>query len=459
MTSTSYLPITIVPTKTFQEDKNTIYLSSSLLNYWALNINHQIEICIGSKNVTVTVDTKPIEKDRILFSELLLEEIPLPKKEILFLSQFNQEIKTLYIGPIFALVTEVSEQENEEPSFRSVHSFCEELHYASNIGGGFFYVFHLKDFSKDAIEGYYYETDGWKKDSFPPPNVIYNRVHSRKLEASSYFRKIAAELNFEKIPIFNERFLSKWEVHKTLYEEEHLHPYLPDTELYRDENLSTFLNKYNSVFIKPINGSQGRNILKVSRRDGKISVQSSTAGEQEKIMDFNQLSSFIEWFKKRRNQTTFIIQQSLPLAAYQNRQLDFRVLCHRNHQQDWKVTSIVSRVSAPAQFVSNLARGGEMLKPLKPLVYLFDQKTAISQVALMKELSIEAANVISQSSSGLIGELGIDMGVDESGRIWIIEINSKPSKNAEEQNTKIRPSAKAIFEYATSLAFQHIRKL
>lgn len=458
MTSTSYLPITIVPTKTFQEDIYTIYLSSSLLGYWSMSTNDVVQLCIGTRIVPVRLETKPIEKHHILFSEQLMMELPLPVKELHFLSQYDPKQKALFIGPIFALVTEVNENEESEPNFRSIHSFCEELHYASDIAGGFFYVFHIKDFSIDGIDGYYYDNDGWRKSKIILPNIVYNRIHSRKLEASSFFKKFINEINQQKIPIFNERFLSKWEIHNILEGEEHLHPFLPDTALYSEEKLPAYLEKYNSVFIKPVNGSQGRNIFKVSYDLGKIIVEASSAGDHEKTKVFNHVSEFIQWFRKRQTQTVFIIQQSLPLSTYQSRQLDFRVLCHRTHQHDWRVTSIVSRLSAKSQFVSNLARGGEMMKPLKPLTNLFDQKTALSQVAFMKELSIEIANVISQSSTGLFGELGIDIGVDENGRIWIIEVNSKPSKNMEEQNAKIRPSAKAIFEYATALAFQHLRK-
>ncbi|HYK72188.1 MAG TPA: YheC/YheD family protein, partial [Pseudoneobacillus sp.] len=42
------------------------------------------------------------------------------------------------------------------------------------------------------------------------------------------------------------------------------------------------------------------------------------------------------------------------------------------------------------------------------------------------------------------------------GHPWLIEINSKPSKNFEEQEIKIRPSAKAIISYCQFLALEHV---
>ncbi|WP_158318775.1 YheC/YheD family endospore coat-associated protein [Robertmurraya kyonggiensis] len=456
MASASYLPITIVPTKTFQDNQNTVYLSNSLLNHWGLKPSNQLNLFIGTKLLHIRVEPRAIEKDVLLVSEEFMSNLPLPIQEIRFMSQYDRSQRTLYLGPVFALVTEIQEQENG-PNFRSIHSFCEELHFTSNIGGGFFYVFHIKNFSNDEIEGYYYDNDEWKKGNFLLPSVIYNRIHSRNIEASSFFKNKVSEIALQQIPIFNERFLSKWEVHNLLFAEEHLHPFLPDTQILNFDVLRLFLEKYDSVFLKPINGSQGRNIFRVTKADKNIIVQSSSASEKDKRKTFNDLDDFFEWFEKRKH-TIFIIQKTIPLATFEGRQLDFRVLCHKNFQATWRVTSIIARVSSKTQFVSNLAQGGEMLKPVIPLTALFNYKTALSHVTFMKELSLEVANVISQSTEGFVGELGIDIGVDENGRLFIIEVNSKPSKNAEEQKAKIRPSAKAIFEYGTALSFKQIKR-
>lgn len=418
----------------------------------------EVTLCIGTKERLVTVDTKALEKEQILINEQLLLEFPLPLKRLSFLSQFDKKQQCLFIGPIFALVTEIHESEENEPSFRSIHSFAEELHYTAETAGGLFYIFHIKDFSLDEMNGYFYDKDRWKKSKFVLPNVIYNRIHSRKLESSSFFKSKMEEMNLKQIAIFNERFLSKWEVHNLLIQETHLRPFLPETALYESHTFPAFLEKHKTLFIKPLNGSQGRNIFKVSLEDHHILVNTTSIREHEQIKSFQHIEEFINWFQKRQKQTPFIMQQGIPLAMYVNRPLDFRILCHKDHSDSWRVTSIVARVSAKTEFVSNLARGGEMMKAAKPLTHLFDHQTARSHISFMKELSIEVCKIISQSSQGIVGELGIDIGIDSNGRIWIIEVNSKPSKNMEEQQTKIRPSTKAIYEYGTALAFQHLKR-
>lgn len=180
--------------------------------------------------------------------------------------------------------------------------------------------------------------------------------------------------------------------------------------------------------------------------------------QEEDEVEILRLEELFSWIKKLQQHRAFIIQEGLTLITDEKRMLDFRVLCHKNVQGNWRATSTVARASNQNEFVSNLARGGEIIKTLTPLLGHFDKKTALSILAFMKELSVEAANVLCQAATGFIGELGVDIGVDTNGRVYIIEINSKPSKNAEEQKAKIRPSAKAIYEYGTALAFEQIRK-
>ena len=51
------------------------------------------------------------------------------------------------------------------------------------------------------------------------------------------FRKKLTELT---IPYFNDRFLSKWEVHERLVNENHLQPHIPETKIFSKENLADF---------------------------------------------------------------------------------------------------------------------------------------------------------------------------------------------------------------------------
>lgn len=353
------------------------------------------------------------------------------------------------------MLTEISENEDGSPDFRSVHAFCEEIHHGLSEIGGLFYVFTLRDFSKESITGYCFEDDYWTKRTFPLPDVIYNRIHSRRLEYGELFQQLYQYVQEQNISFFNYRFLSKWEVHRMLLLEEHMHPYLPQTSLYSKENLENMLDEHHSVFLKPVHGSQGRNIIRLSKHNTEFCFKTS-AGTNENSTSLPSLTQLLEALEKQTKRRLYLIQQEIPLITYDGRKLDFRILCHKNKQESWIVTSSVARISALQQFVSNIARGGEMIKPLKALANYFDRAVALQIFALMKEIAVECAAIIEQQSDGETGELGIDLGVDPSGHVWIIEVNSKPSKKFEEPGKKIRPSARAIVCYSTALAFKYL---
>ncbi|MDD3894034.1 MAG: hypothetical protein PHU36_03325, partial [Syntrophomonadaceae bacterium] len=55
---------------------------------------------------------------------------------------------------------------------------------------------------------------------------------------------------------------------------------------------------------------------------------------------------------------------------------------------------------------------------------------------------------------GIYGELGLDVGIDKNGALWLIEVNSKPRKTTEsEYSTAVmRKTFKRPLEFASYLA-------
>jgi glutathione synthase/RimK-type ligase-like ATP-grasp enzyme len=450
--SLSYLTITFKPGKMFQ-DKDSIKVSHSLYHHWNLDAGQHLSLKIGKKECLVAVESASIPKDEIHMEAGLFSYFQLAAEELRLIARYAGRDRRLTAGPVIGLMTEINE-EDEDVSFRSVHSFCGELQAGIEELGGLFYVFHIKDFREGSLSAYCWRNGSWVKETVPFPTVIYNRIHSRKLESGKYFGNFKYKLQELDIPMFNDCFLSKDLVYDILAGEDHMKPYLPETRLLGARSLEDMLCQYQEVFIKPVNGSQGRNIVRLSAAESRLTASFSSAGTAHEQKSFPDSAAFLKWFEPQLRRRMYLIQEPIQLASLNGRQLDFRVLCHKGPQNSWRATSAVARVSAEQQFVSNIARGGETMKPVKALSLVADRATAVQQAALMKELAIEAAGIISNASEGLVGELGMDIGVDQQGKLWIIEANSKPSKNFEEADQRIRPSAKALIEYFIWLSFQ-----
>jgi glutathione synthase/RimK-type ligase-like ATP-grasp enzyme len=446
--------VTIEPGKPKNKNDSIVQMASHLFSLFRMKKNADLKIRLGHKTISTKLQTLEMDSNRMLIPENIINEFSLPIQTFKFQAIYHPDLNILELGPVIGLLTDFPSGTKEEPYFRSIHAFCKELHHGISESGGFFYVFSYEQFLN---QGYYLSNGKWCSFEHPLPDVIYNRIHSRKLELSPKFKLFRQKLETLLIPLFNERFLSKWEVYNQIFLDNQLFSYLPKTKIFSKENLHELSQENETIFIKPVHGSQGRNIIRLKKEnDNSYSIQTSISALNESTKGNYSLDEVYHLLRPIHQNNYFIIQQGIELATYESCAMDFRVLCHKIQNDHWQVTSAVARVAAEDQFVSNIARGGRMLKPLNVLRSLLGQRQSLEVLALMKKLALETSSLISSSSTGITGELGIDIGLDQNGKLWIIEVNSKPSKNFEDGLGKIRPSAKALIQFCTKLAFDSI---
>jgi len=427
-------------------------ISTGLRDYLGLPKHiHSLKISCGMHTVSCPIVFIDEEDLSLSLNFKMYDELHLPHHTLSLQGQLIAQ-QHLKLGPIIGVLTEVRGKD-PDVHFGSIHEFCKELAIFCKNNGCFFYIFSFSSYNKDKMNGYYFYQDKWIKATVPYPDVVHNRIHSRRLEKSKNFLDLTTDLIEHKIPYFNDRFLNKWEVHQILSANEHLLPYLPESRLLESkETLINMVTGKKDLFIKPINGSQGKRIFRVKQMD-----------ENHFHLDFttfsgdinNEYESFDELFRAlypRLKKEGFLLQETIPLKSYKNRTLDFRFLCHKKDHHHWKVTSAVARVSADQQFVANLARGGEVYRIKELLQELFGEKEAGHLRKLLAELSLEIVEVICIQAGGEFGEFGIDLALDEDGHPWIIEVNTKPSKSEDDPKLgKVRPSAKSIIYYCQFL--------
>ncbi len=447
---TKKILIEVVPVTNEQDSTFQIKVSEFILKELGIQRQQKIELVCSRNSVVVEIVSIKESEPVIQCTDRVLSELLLPTEHF-SITLSKKEKNTLEIGPVVGLLTDSVEKSNQI-LLGSVEEFCKELSLYANEIGVLFYVFTLTTFYNQV--GYIYVDGTWKKHNVPYPHVVHNRIHSRKREQSPRFIDFTTELRINNVPYFNDHFLNKWEVHEILRENEHLHTYLPDTILLTSKDvLYEMVEKYHCVFVKPVHGSQGRNIYRIHKTDENTYLLDYTtfSGDIETV--HNNFSTLFQSLLSRLKRNTFIVQQCISLLLYEDKPLDFRVLCQKQSSDKWQLTSVIARVSSKDEFVSNLARGGEIQKVNQVLLANYEKKQVPHIKRLIIDLALEVAGIIDGTTDGIYAELGIDLALDENGKPTIIEVNTKPSKNQEQNglSSKIRPSAKAILKHCIFL--------
>lgn len=265
------------------------------------------------------------------------------------------------------------------------------------------------------------------KQSFPLPDVIHNRAIYFRSRAS----KKLAMLAERGILLYNQvNRYGKMKIHDLLSRNPSLLPHLPETHLATKSSVLDMMSRHDSIILKPDNSSVGKGLMKLERTErgwnACYAVSSRKHGKRWRIRPIahHTLPSIIV---KRMNATRYLVQETLPLASYDERPFDLRVSVQRNYTGQWQITGIVGKVAPRHTFVTNVAQGGS--------VRTFEEIAAQSLPALsysqVKQAIEDTALRIAETLSDALphmADLGLDMGVSPEGLPLFIECNGRDQR-------------------------------
>ncbi|MFE4713467.1 MULTISPECIES: YheC/YheD family protein [Paenibacillus] len=212
---------------------------------------------------------------------------------------------------------------------------------------------------------------------------------------------------------------SKWLKTEALLSDSRVAGYIPRTQQYSDAALLNMLGRYGNVVIKPVVGGGGYGVIKVfrDRRGYGFTYMSKT----RIYRDFYAMRNALNRVRVRRR---YLIQQGISLARIAGRPIDYRVKVVKNGEH-WEFRSMVGRLARPGLFVTNLCKGGTMLSCREGLRRSLPRVKSSAKRAEMRRLTLICIELMERRFPG-IGELGFDYAVDYSGKIWILEVNTRP---------------------------------
>lgn len=310
------------------------------------------------------------------------------------------------------------------------------------------------------INGYVMSSSGkgrtWRRLAFPLPDVVYDRIQTRRAEAGPGYATFRRRLRTHVRAWFNEHgFFDKWRLHALLWENERLRPLLPETRRYLGVgDVEHMLQSYPRAYVKPVAGSLGLGIMRVRRSAGSGLAVTYEVGERAITRHRKSAAGLHRLMSHMIRGQPYIVQQGLPLATWHGRPFDVRILVQRTAGGEWAVTKMFARVAALGGITSNLTRGAEACNIHLLLRSVFGRRRG----QLYRQLhaaGLHCAEEIAATLPGLVGELGLDLGLSRNGRIWLIEANSKPFLQMTRESGSARTLALSVrrpLQFAKHLA-------
>ncbi|SDI20284.1 YheC/YheD family endospore coat-associated protein [Paenibacillus naphthalenovorans] len=434
-------------------DGSVLMLSDAIAKKWKIPLHTTLHLRFGANKQEVKI--MPVSQTGTLrISRTLAAAWGLSQGDQLCL-QYKSGTRTIQIGPLIGVMVSRVHPSSPDKLFGANTAFCRELSDACKLYGAVVFFCTPDDLrgQSDTVQGWRYAGgEKWEKLNLPIPNVLYNRLTSRKLEKRPNVQHFINQVKTRHNTImFNEKYLDKTEVFDALRKESGLHLYLPESYLLRNfQMLKSMCAKHKTVFLKPVTGSLGKGIIRIRKQPDGSYICHFTNLSGARKQSFSSLTGVFAAVSGKVKKHRYQIQQGLDLLTAGGRPIDFRALVQRGETGQWAITSIVARIAGNHHFVSNLARGGS-LSTVKEALARSGSAAASGGLPKLRRAAVQIAKGIEAQVPGHFAELGIDLAIDIHGRVWLIEVNSKPSK---EDNTplaadnKIRPSVKKLVQYA-----------
>lgn len=353
--------------------------------------------------------------------------------------------------PVIAVLTvddEATHFRGNRANFRDIVKTGQELDFPV-------YVITAKDLKLSAkkVQGYSYNPDDkqWKKQWFPLPQVIYNRIPERVDESRpSVRRKIDECIRHGSIHLFNPYFFNKWNLFDWLKKNRSTKALVPHTKrLLSSRSLLPMLLRYEKLYLKPESGKAGKGIMllqydKGEKRPYRLTIQ----GVRRRNIVYKTAKPPLLWkrIKAETGKVPYIMQEGIELASYKGRHFDLRVLVQKTGKGVWTVTGVGARLAGIKRITTHVPQGGSVEEPENMLIPTFGQDTTHFLLNRMKSNALLIAKQIEKGSGYTLGEMSMDLGIDTEGRIWFFEANAKPMKFDEPHIRK--KSLERIFQFS-----------
>ncbi|QVK21768.1 YheC/YheD family protein [Mycoplasmatota bacterium] len=409
--------------KSINLQENNIMMSKKLIN--TLNINVEEEIClqVGKTEVICkAIEDEPIDKNEILMSENLLSKFNL--YEGIELKLIYNKGNVISLGPVMSYVISsnlYNRLVKGKPS-RVIKYIIDQ----SKELGCLIYYFTVDnvDLINEKIKACYfnYVNNKWEERIFDFPDLINVRTLFNNIKVDYKYR-IKKLKKINEIAFFNgKKAFGKYETYKAMNffkDTKDLHPL---TFLYEgEESLQKIFECHNIAFVKYDFGSGGKSVIRLKKMNNIFECE--IGDENHTVKSFNSINEIKKFIEKKLGNKNIIIQKGINLDKYNNRTYDLRVIMQKDETLNWKIGLIVMRLAEEGKNITNTNLGADRIV-INPKI-INEMLPKVSEDLLTQFVNKCAKSI--EAYFGQAGEMGLDIGVDDNGEIYLIEVNGIPS--------------------------------
>ncbi|MFC4776366.1 YheC/YheD family protein [Paenibacillus sp. GCM10023252] len=413
-----------------QQTDKVIYISSPLIRLLKLSGKKSVQVKLGGEVVQAPLKTIKRQGNHLYLSAGLRQNIRVPKTGNVYLHSGSDN--ELQLGPLIGILSDAAVRSSVSP-FGTRTGFIKEL-IRTGEKKAYLFAFTPSDINwqQETVNGYFLNAQGgWYRKVTSLPDVVYNRLPSRKAETSNPINSLRERFVRRKIPFFNWSFFNKADVYKLLDNDPEALQHLPESVSGpTSDKIKELLEKHQFLYFKPTAGSLGIGIYRLTYHPKKGYFARYRKGTSNVLLRFTNFQSLMRMLQGRHGSSLshYVVQQGIRLAEIDSCPLDFRFHMHKNGKNEWVAAGIGAKKAGRGSVTTHVKNGGSLMTPGYALSRTFGAQ-ADEVLEKAKRVAVKLSEAIERNYPHRLGELGLDLGIDKEGEVWMFEANAKPGRS------------------------------
>lgn len=281
----------------------------------------------------------------------------------------------------------------------------------------FVFTYDDVDLENETIDGLFFEGGRWIKKRTEFPDIVDN-VPMDKRKYPEIFKALKRKAIFTTPGLGSKAFIFNKMKESKKFED----LIIPTDEVASYDDLQNYLQKYKKIVLKPTLGSKGRNIFVLNLSDDKVNVLND---DKSWTIDNDELETF---YTESISEEKYVAQPFIKSQTIENNPFDIRLHVRKNQKGNWEKVEIYPRIGVGKNITSNVNQGGgvAMLTPFLERNFEENWKEIRDELnSLCKTIPLNFEKLYNFD----IDALGIDIGIEPDGKIWLFEVNTFPGQH------------------------------